>query len=215
MRRLLIVHPHTTYDTAHLTQGPIQSIASDYEERDTLIILAPEESDALTYLGKPDFRGQFGQHRLGNVPLRMRGALTDGVTHLTIIGHTGCYCHHTAFEDVLEQVARVGSHSYHIHLPASAISRPVCDDGTSMKTAIDERVAGRAFAPPPGYPEYRVTPGHPRRAHDTHWQFLDYLRVAKFRAQEGRFTLTVCIDDGTMHPIGEGTTQLTISIAST
>jgi hypothetical protein len=215
MHKLIVVHPHECYDQALLTQASIREVVMRFPVDAVMVLVNPEEEDADTYLDYHDTFNHIPSHE-GHIPHRFRQSYFRDTSEITIIGHTGCYCHHTAFEDVLEELARLRPTSVAIHLPAHAISREYHDDGVSMCDAITERVTRKTqHTRPSGYPDFLTPPQDEARTQATMWQFLDYLRVAKFRTNQGYFTLNLVIDGAHMRSIGEGETVLTITITTT
>ncbi len=153
-KKLLVVHPQTRYDTMHLTRAAIIAHVTQYDERDIFVIL--NRAEAFTYLRKSDTL-QHQRSSLGEMHEDFTRQILADCTELTIVGHTGTLCHHTAFETVLKSFAHSPATALTITLPKEAISRPCEDTGESMQFEID-LLAERRIAP--GWLPHRLSLYH-------------------------------------------------------
>ena len=150
-KKLLVVHPQTRYDQMHLTRDAIIAHVVQYDKSDIFVLRNKDE--AFTYLRRSDLT-EHCYSSLGEMQHDFVGRILAECAELTIVGHTGKLCHHTAFEEVLKSFVASDAPALAIVLPAEAISKPERDTGESVRLEI-QRLAERSVAH--GWLPYRLS----------------------------------------------------------
>ena len=136
-KNLLIVHPHWRYDNEHQTRDAIVAGAASFDDAHTFLLFGG--SDGAEYLQRAQLPPQRERSNLGEIPPLFVEKILAGCASLSIIGHTGNYCHLTAFEMMLGGFVRSALSELTIALPAGAISDDNGDTGRPLSLEIQKR----------------------------------------------------------------------------
>lgn len=151
--KILVVHPRTMYDPEHRTRDIIRRMLGSYTPNEIYVLSDTTEDDHdnfREYLGRSDLEHALVS-RLGSIKnSEFLDDLFVGLDELTLVGHTGGECHHTAYEEVITHlVQRTHRASLKIRLPIYAINLGfTLGDGTSIAEYVQLLAPKASWAVP-------------------------------------------------------------------